>query len=54
MYHLKDGTPTQLFSGNILLVYTNEAVVREKYHGATTMVLLTESLFKDSSIISFD
>ena len=51
MYHLKDGTPTQLFSGNILLVYTNEAVVREKYHGATTMVLLTESLFKDSSII---
>ena len=51
MYHLKDGTPTQLFSGNILLVYTNEAVVKEKYHGATTMILLTESLFKDSSII---
>ena len=51
MYHLKDGTPTQLFSGNILLVYTNELVVKEKYHGATTMILLTESLFKDSSII---
>ena len=51
MFHLKAGTPTQLFSGNILLVYTNEAVVREKYNGATTMILLTESLSKESSII---
>ena len=51
MYHLKDNTPTELFSGNILLVYTNEDVIKEKYKGATTMILLTESLSKDSMII---
>ena len=51
MYHFKDNTPTELFSGNILLVYTNEDVIKEKYKGATTMILLTESLSKDSMII---
>ena len=48
MYHLRDGNPTQLFPGNILLAYTNPDVVREKYKGATTMILLTESFTKDS------
>ena len=47
MYHLQTGTPQQLFTGNILLVYTNPDVIKEKYQGATTMVLLTESLIKD-------
>ena len=47
MYHLQSTTPTQLFTGNILLVYTNTEVVIEKYSGATTMILLTESLFKN-------
>ena len=47
MFHLQTGTPQQLFTGNILLVYTNPDVIREKYQGATTMILLTESLFKD-------
>ena len=49
MYHFQSTTPTQLFSGNILLVYTNPEVVKEKYFGATTMILLTESLFKNPS-----
>ena len=49
MFHLALGTPTQLFSGNILLVYTNPEVVKEKYYGATKMILLTESLSKDST-----
>ena len=51
MFHLKDGIPSPLFSGNILLIYTNEIVAKEKYNGATTLILLTESLFKDSPII---
>jgi hypothetical protein len=41
MYHLQSGTPQQLFTGNILLVYTNPDVIKEKYQGATTMILLT-------------
>jgi hypothetical protein len=51
MYHLQSGTPAQLFTGNILLVYTNQEVIKEKYQGATTMVLLTESLFKNKDVI---
>ena len=47
MYHLQSGTPQQLFTGNILLVYTNPDVIKEKYQGATTMILLTESLVKE-------
>ena len=51
MYHLQSDTPTQLFSGNILLVYTKPEVIKEKYQGATTMILLTESLTKSHDII---
>ena len=36
--------PVSLFTGNIMLVYTNEELVRQKYHGATTMILITDSL----------
>lgn len=38
------GAPVELFSGNIMLVYTNPEVVREKYHNAQTMILVTDSL----------
>ena len=47
MFHLQDGTPTQLFTGNILLVFTNPEVIKEKYSGAKIMILLTESLYKE-------
>ena len=47
MFHFQDDTPTQLFTGNILLVFTNKEVINEKYSGATTMILLTESLRKE-------
>ena len=44
MFYLGDsGAPIELFSGNIMLVYTNEEVVKEKYFGATTMILVTDS-----------
>ena len=36
--------PVSLFTGNIMLVYTNEELVRQKYQGATIMILLTDSL----------
>ena len=38
------GAPGELFSGNIMLVYTNKDVIDEKYHGAYNMILLTDSL----------
>ena len=48
MYYLDNGQPIELFSGNIMMVYTNEEVIKEKYNGATTMILLTNSLSKPS------
>ena len=48
MYYLDNGQPIELFSGNIMMVYTNEKVIKEKYNGATTMILLTNSLSKPS------
>ena len=36
-------SPTKLFSGNILNVYTNPNMVRQKYHDASTMTLLANA-----------
>ena len=44
MFYIDNGAPVSLFSGNIMLVYTNKDLIREKYFGATTMILLTDSL----------
>ena len=44
MYYLQTGSPVELFSGNIMMVYTNEDVIKEKYDGASIMILLTNSL----------
>ena len=44
MFYIQDGAPVELFSGNIMMVYTNEEVIKEKYNGASTMILLTDSL----------
>ena len=46
MYYLQNGAPVELFSGNIMMVYTNEDVIKEKYNGASTMILITDSLSK--------
>ena len=46
MFYLNEGAPVSLFSGNIMLVYTNKDVIKEKYYGATTMILLTDALSK--------
>ena len=43
--------PASLFTGNIMLVYTNEELIRQKYHGATTMILITDALSATESFI---
>ena len=49
MFYLgSSGSPVELFSGNIMMVYTNEELVKQKYQGATTMILLTDSLSSTS------
>ena len=46
MFYIDDSSPApvSLFTGNIMLVYTNEELINQKYHGATTMILLTDAL----------
>ena len=53
MFYIDEETsnPVSLFNGNIMLVYTNEELIKEKYHGATTMILLTDSLSSTDSTI---
>jgi hypothetical protein len=46
-----ENAPVSLFTGNIMLVYTNEELVKQKYHGATTMILLTDALSATNSFI---
>ena len=48
MYYIEGDVPypEKLFSGNILLVYTNPNQVRQKYKNANTMVLLTRPFSK--------
>ena len=45
-----ENAPVSLFTGNIMLVYTNEELVKQKYHGATTMILLTDTLAGTSQV----
>ena len=52
MYYVETNAahPVELFSGNILSVYTNPNMVRQKYHGASTMVLIASPFgFQSSS-----
>ena len=52
MFYLDiSGVPIELFSGNIMLVFTNKEVVQEKYHGANIMILLTNSLSRTETVI---
>ena len=46
MFYIDEETsqPVSLFTGNIMLVYTNEELINQKYHGATTMILITDAL----------
>ena len=47
----QSSAPVSLFTGNIMLVYTNEELINQKYHGATTMILLTDALSATERII---
>ena len=43
--------PEKLFSGNVMSVYTNPNMVRQKYHNANYMTLLTRN-FTDEEKVS--
>ena len=46
MFYITENStlPVSLFTGNIMLVYTNEELIKQKYQGATTMILLSDAL----------
>ena len=54
MYHLSDDSPTplKLFSGNIMLVYTNPDVIYQKYNNSKEMILTTDALGQTTNIIN--
>ena len=47
----ESSAPVSLFNGNIMLAYTNEELIRQKYHNATTMILLTDSLSATEKVV---
>jgi hypothetical protein len=53
MFYVDDNSaaPVSLFTGNIMLVYTNEELVNQKYHGATTMILITDALSATERVV---
>ena len=53
MFYIDEETsqPVSLFTGNIMLVYTNEELINQKYHGATTMILITDALAATDRVI---
>ena len=48
MYYVESDVayPEKLFSGNVLLIYTNPNQVRQKYKNANTMILLSRPFSK--------
>ena len=42
-----NSAPVSLFTGNIMLVYTNPELIKQKYQGAETMILLAKILTKE-------
>ena len=52
MYYIESEAtyPEKLFSGNVLLVYTNANQVRQKYKNANTMVLLTRDFPEEDKV----
>ena len=46
-----DPKPVSLFIGNIMMVYTNEELIKQKYQGATKMILLTDALSETEKFI---
>jgi len=45
-------TPLKLFSGNIMLIYTNPDIIYQKYNNATTMILTTDALGQSQNVIN--
>ena len=48
----KQAYPEKLFCGNILSIYTDPNMVRQKYHNANYMVLLTRKFTQEEDLTS--
>ncbi|MBO6243381.1 MAG: hypothetical protein J6O41_02280 [Clostridia bacterium] len=48
----KSSTPLKLFSGNIMLIYTNPDMIYQKYSNASTMILTTDALKQTTNVIN--
>ena len=53
MHYISDDStaPATLFEGNVMLVYTNEDLIYQKYHGAKQMILTTDAISNTHNII---
>ena len=40
-----------LFEGNIMLIFTNEDLIYQKYHGSKQMILTTDTISNTHNII---
>ncbi len=54
MYQLsaQNPSPKLLFSGNIMLIYTNPELIKQKYNGATTMILTSNALANSKNTVN--
>ena len=48
MHYINDDSsvPSTLFEGNIMLIFTNEDLIYQKYHGSKQMILTTDTISK--------
>ena len=53
MHYISDDStvPLTLFEGNVMLVYTNEDLIYQKYHNAKQMILTTDAIGNTHNII---
>ena len=53
MHYISDDSavPLTLFDGNLMLVYTNEDLIYQKYHNAKQMILTTDAIGNTHNII---
>ena len=48
MHYINDDSsvPSTLFEVNIMLIFTNEDLIYQKYHGSKQMILTTDTISK--------
>ena len=53
MHYINDDSsvPSTLFEGNEMLIFTNEDLIYQKYHGSKQMILTTDTISNTHNII---